>query len=237
MFIEEPRSRTSGDGGKWVCDLARLPRGEQECLVYSFGSHGHYAFERGISDRLQCEIHTFDPFTLGTKPADDNIYTHSWGISLEDRVTAPLPWWKNERKTMKSLATIMRELGHKGRNINILKVDVDGIEFGIFDNEQFWESLDANGIVFDQLLIEIHFEGISADRYTPDFLTADGKKKRLNTGADIDRILRVIVSRGYVLFHKEVNLAANDACEYSFIKLDIACGTVGRATPLNRSEY
>ena len=236
MLIDEPRSRTSGDGGKWVCDVAHIPRGNNQCLVYSFGSHGNYAFERGISERLQCEIHTFDPFTLGTKPLDDNIHTHPWGISLKDHITAPLPWWKNERKTMKSLTSITKELGHEGRVINVLKVDVDGIEFGIFDNDQFWESLDANRVVFNQLLIEIHFEGISADRFTPDFLTADGKKKLLNSGEDVDRILRVITSKGYALFHKEVNLAANDACEYSFIKLDIDCAAFHRPTTSRQGQ-
>jgi hypothetical protein len=224
MYIgETPRTRTSGDGGKWVCDLIHIPKGRDACLVYSFGSHGHYEFEKGFSDEAGCEIHTFDPFTLGTKPPDENMYTHPWGLAIQDYVTPPLPWWHNERKTMRSLVSIVKELGHINRIIDVLKVDVDGVEFGIFDNPLFWDNLHQSGLIFKQLLIEIHFEGISTDRFTPDFLTSDNQKKKLNSGESIDRMLRVITSNGYVMFHKEVNLAANDACEYSFIKLDLEC--------------
>lgn len=223
MYIPEPRARTSGDGGKWVCDVPLIQKGSGSCLVYSFGSHGDYSFEVGVSNALQCEIHTFDPFTLGTKPSNENIHTHPWGLSLYDSITPRLKWWNDEAKSMRSLSSIKVALGHSNRDIDLLKVDVDGVEFGIFDNEEFWDGLRRNGVVFKQLLIEIHFEGISTDRFTPDFLTAAGEKKKRNSGEAIDRMLRSITSHGYVMFHKEVNLAANDACEYSFIKLDIQC--------------
>lgn len=221
-----PPLQTSGDGGKWVCDVSLIPspsRGSEPCLVYSFGSHGHYEFEMGIYERIGCEIHTFDPFTLGVAPPIESIHTHPWGLAMSDYETPPLPWWNNEQKVMRSLESIVNSLGHKHKEIDILKVDIDGVEFGIFDNPKFWAVMRSNEIVFKQLLIEIHFEGISTDRFTPDFLTAHNEKKGLNTGESIDQMLRVITSNGYAMFHKEVNLAANDACEYSFVKLDISC--------------
>jgi Methyltransferase domain len=51
-----------GDGPKWTCDPHRLPK-QPNCLIYSIGSSGDYAFEDGLVKALgtHCEIHVFDP--------------------------------------------------------------------------------------------------------------------------------------------------------------------------------
>jgi hypothetical protein len=223
MHHEKGARQTSGDGGKWVCDVELMPRGHQNCLVYSFGSHGIYSFELGMAAARECEIHTFDPFKLGETPRGHGISAHPWGLAATDYVTSPMPQWGGERKTMRSLPSIYRELGHTGRTIDVLKVDIDGIEFGILDNETFWDDLRRSNIQISQLLLEVHFQGISPDAFTPDFKTSSGHAHRLNTGPELDGLLRVITSQGFAMFHKEVNLAANDACEYGFLKVDITC--------------
>ena len=91
------------DGAKWVCDVDLIvpptitkDPGNQSvadggavvsppCLVYSFGSNGNFAFEKGLLDRQRCEIHIFDfdNFTsfhgMFASAADqDLVHFHNW---------------------------------------------------------------------------------------------------------------------------------------------------------------
>lgn len=217
--------RSGGDGGKWVCNAHEIKK-DPKCLVYSFGSNGDYVFELGVRDTLGCEVHTFDPFNLGyASNLGDNITTHDWGLSPSTYVTEPLKGWKGKKeKEMKSLFTIVKDLGHVNRKIDILKVDIDGIEFGLFDNRTFWRELKESGIVIGQLLIELHFQVITKDTFK--FRNADNKFNTPRSGKEMDLMIRNITSNGWAMFHKEVNLIGqppNDACEFSFMKLDIEC--------------
>mmetsp|Transcript_29028 Transcript_29028/g.27813 ORF Transcript_29028/g.27813 Transcript_29028/m.27813 type:complete len:368 (+) Transcript_29028:176-1279(+) len=224
MDISKTSIKSGGDGGKWVCDAHDI-RKNSNCLVYSFGSNGDYTFDVGVRDTLGCEVHTFDPFNLGyTANLGENITTHDWGLSPTTYITDPLKKWNGKQKEMKSLFTIVKDLGHVGRKIDILKVDIDGIEFGLFDNGTFWQELKKSGIVIGQLLIELHFQIITKDTFR--FRNADNNWNKPRSGKELDLMLRTITSNGWVMFHKEVNLIGsppNDACEFSFLNLNITC--------------
>ena len=119
------------DGPKWTCGAGLL---EPPCLVYSFGSAGRYDFEQSIRKErggAQCEMHIFDcnPKWEGQGPNAlrlVNATYHTYGISGSTR-----------RGVMKNGATvqfmslndIMDALGHTGRKIDILKMDVEGAEY------------------------------------------------------------------------------------------------------------
>eukprot|EP01041_Mallomonas_annulata_P009412 gene9412-19529_t len=218
-----------GDGGKWVCDPPYI---RKNCLVYSFGSNGDYSFELGVHASIGCEIHVFDPFTKGSPPDNmtTNIFVHDWGLSSVDTTTPPLEGWGNTTKELKSLSSIIALLGHTGRAIDILKIDIDGVEFGLLDRPEFWDSLissDGRGghyYQIEQLLIELHFQGIDTETFK--FRDKKRRKVSFRTGPEMDLMLRSITNRGFVMFHKEVNLIGsppNDACEFSFLRLNITC--------------
>ena len=44
---------------KYVCGAQLL--GQQQCVVYSFGSNGEVTFERDMIEKAGCEVHVFDP--------------------------------------------------------------------------------------------------------------------------------------------------------------------------------
>ena len=229
-----------GDGGKWVCDPYLLK--ERKCLVYSFGSNGDFAFEHGLDQRVDgaCEIHIFDPFnTEGgsnvvnnavakVKLAERKMKVHSYGLAAYDYTTPPLSKWKGMVANFKSLQTIARELNHTQRVIDVLKIDIDGGEYGLLDNSTWWDSFDSStaGLRIGQLLLELHFNAISPTTFR--FRDEHNNWVRARTGQEVDGVMRMLYKRGFVLFHKEVNLIGkppNDAAEFALIRLGIPCTT------------
>mmetsp|Transcript_53479 Transcript_53479/g.130654 ORF Transcript_53479/g.130654 Transcript_53479/m.130654 type:complete len:743 (+) Transcript_53479:213-2441(+) len=201
-------------GEKWTCDthkLAALPAGR--CLVYSFGSRTEFDFEERVHELNNgCEIHVFDPFVEDPQPPD-YVFFHAVGLGGADA-----------GKLMK-LSTIVKELGHADRVIDILKVDIEGYEY------------DAYPFFFDngvhkwirQILIEIHMHAkyhptmrdISEDQRWWTLFPAEGL-----VGA-AQGLMDHFTRYGYAMFHKEVNLNIPGAfveggstnAEFSFVKV------------------
>lgn len=240
MFHPEGSLTTSGDGGKWVCDVPKLPK---QCLVYSFGSNGEYSFEFGLLERLgsssskRCEIHSFDPFittdagkNFEAHPFMKLITVHQWGLGLGAYTTPPLLKWENRSVEMKSLYKTIQALQHEQREIDILKIDIDGIEFEVLQNEDFWHEIDQHHIIIHQLLIEVHFQGISGKTFR--FRDEANRKVGSTSSQVVDNFMRFLTRKGFVIFHKEVNLIGvppNDACEFSMLRLNLPCSSDSNA--------
>jgi hypothetical protein len=156
------------------------------------GSKNDFSFEEGVLNdiSMDCEIHTFDP-TVGDKPSNlpkyGNITFHPWGLAAKDE------------GANKTLPTIIKELGHNTREIDIFKIDCDGCEWTSFSK---WFEGD---VVIRQILIELHKGTVTAENNPPPAL----------------QFMNYLQSKGYVIFHKEPNtLGCRGACiEYSLLKL------------------
>jgi len=175
------RVGTEGDGGKMICDPYRLQ--SPDCLVYSVGSNGDFSFEDAIrAYNPKCEIHTFDHTWNGKSPSWLNF--HHIGIGMENK--API----------KTIGTILKELGHLNRRIDIFKIDCDGCEFDIYPN--FY----MEGVDIRQLLIEVHFKE-----------TIHKKAEAMFWG---------MMDNGFVMFAKEPNLpwGCGEAGEFSFLRFN-----------------
>jgi hypothetical protein len=131
-----------------MCDPKRsLPK--ENCVVYSFGSHGHFGFEDDLLLRAPwCEVHTFDPTVRGDvnsvdgQDRDRRIQFHNYGIGGANQVT--------KIGKLKTLSTIISELGHDC--IAAIKMDVESSE---------WSSIAEWGTsspfpCFRQLMLEVH---------------------------------------------------------------------------------
>ena len=122
----ERRIGRGGDGGKWICDPHRIAK-QKECLVYSVGSNNDFSFEEAVLRDIgpHCEIHTFDfgdyaagAERLGTRLHDGvnktAVVYHQFGVGRDDP------------PKFKSLKTIVEELGHVNRTVDIFKIDCEG---------------------------------------------------------------------------------------------------------------
>lgn len=174
------RIGSTGEGGKWVCDPHQL-KSRSNCLVYSAGSNGEYSFEFGMKEAMpHCEIHTFDkdlhPYPNGT------CIFHT--VYLGDGRTFSKTW-----------TTIVNELNHTNRIIDIFKIDIEGDEHGFMPVVFAGSSSSFPR----QILIELHPH---------------------NT-YDMNAVFKLLRSKNYVIFSKEQNLLAGQYYfEYSFLRMN-----------------
>lgn len=114
------------------------------CVVYSFGSRNDFSFESHISRKYECEIHIFDCTVVDV---DENKLPG--GSKYHKICLADAHGMKAVQSTrFKDLSTIMLELKHA--EIDILKFDIEGFEFGVLS------SLSAPSA--HQILVETHIQ-------------------------------------------------------------------------------
>jgi Methyltransferase domain len=161
--FENSIGQTEGDGHKWVCDPHRLAD-KKGCLIYSIGSNGQFEFEVDLQRLLpNCEIHIFDPTDYSQAMSEQGLNGanyHAWG--LEPSYGKPV---KRSRRFKKlkfmSLRKTMDLLGHKGRRIDVLKIDCEGCEWAalkdFFDQD------------IRQILVEVHGVNDMTEQFFNDF--------------------------------------------------------------------
>ncbi|CAF3165686.1 unnamed protein product [Rotaria socialis] len=171
-----------GDGGKWVCDVYRL-RSRDDCLIYSAGSSGDFAFEIEMKKFVpNCEIHTFDKnlYVCPTNVCTFHQVIFGDGIQPDGS---------------KSWTSIIQELKHTNRFIEILKIDIEGGEYAFFPI-----LLNSNkNLLPRQILIEVHPTNVTL----------------------VHAFFERLRSNNYVIFSKENNLYAGPYFfEFAFLKLN-----------------
>ena len=136
-----------------------LPFLNENSIVYCFGAGEDITHDTILSSKLNCQVHIFDPnpraiehvknvidvvegkknpidsnrygggdpnywnMILQNKPNGENIILHEYGLYTKDDILNNVP--------VKSLNTIMNDLGHK--SIDLLKIDVECVECEILD--------------------------------------------------------------------------------------------------------
>ncbi|KAL3773790.1 hypothetical protein HJC23_011928 [Cyclotella cryptica] len=151
-FGNTVRYKALGDGPKFVCGVDFLAKKSKNegCLVYSVGSNNDISFEQAVHSIMGCEIHTFDPYIPKDKFVGNDIVTfHQWGFGEDNSTQGP---------TFKSAATVMKELHHTHRAIDIFKIDCEGCEFAVMP--PLLESISKGIVNVNQLQIEIHRDAV-----------------------------------------------------------------------------
>lgn len=176
--LAEERVANAG-GDQWICDPSRL-RAKQKCLVYSIGSHGQYDFEKGVNEKIspKCEIHSIDmePWANYTDQAPPKY------VSYHAKKIGPAPDMP--------IDALVRDLGHEGREIDILKMDCEGREWETYKS---WVGPDVN---IRQILVKLHGS---------------------NPGKEAHEFFNFFFGMGYVVFHKEL---VAEGSEYALVRLN-----------------
>lgn len=138
-----------------------------QSIIYSGGVGNDISFEHALSERFGCTVHLFDPSPTGiatmSRPENRNPRFQFSPIGLAGssctlRLSPPLcpeegSWFSNtgggsfEARCL-DLATLLKQNQHA--QIDILKMDIEGAEYGVLDN-----ILDAQ-IPVRQILVEFH---------------------------------------------------------------------------------
>ncbi|KAH9512429.1 hypothetical protein Btru_039560 [Bulinus truncatus] len=124
--------------GNWpVCQdeqfVVRMP-----CLIYSFGIANDFSFDDHLG-RMGCKVHSFDPsmnrpdhvrnenvtfYNLGLAPYDTNAWE-----PFKDSYVRNKQIWK-----VRTLKSVMSELNHTNKVIDILKIDIETTEWTVLSN-------------------------------------------------------------------------------------------------------
>ncbi|KAL3869042.1 hypothetical protein ACJMK2_041785 [Sinanodonta woodiana] len=121
------------DGGKEVCDDTKY-RPRSSCLVYSFGIGYRFDFDDDAIQYYGCEMHCFDPSMNDFKyryPGDKAIF-HPIGLGAFDGILNASSKTEKRLWEVRKLNTIKSMLNHTKRDIDILKMDVEGSEYASF---------------------------------------------------------------------------------------------------------
>ncbi|KAK3086827.1 hypothetical protein FSP39_024138 [Pinctada imbricata] len=118
------------DGGWDICNDIKY-RPKSPCLVYSFGINNDFSFDEAMEKVYGCDVYSFDPsMGIGDHRHSKRIQFFRTGIGAydsesgsENRTTKSNKTWK-----LKRLQTIIRELNHENRRIDVLKLDIEGNE-------------------------------------------------------------------------------------------------------------
>ena len=106
---------------------------KEKCLIYSFGVGYDFSFEDQIIEH-GCEVHSFDPSMIFMDHMrGKGVYFHRTGLMDKDSddywpflggfVKEPQIW------RVRTLESIMKDLDHQGRNLTVLKMDIEGSEW------------------------------------------------------------------------------------------------------------
>lgn len=198
-----------GDGGKWLCRPRHLIANKPDCLIYSVGSAANFDFEIALLElNPACQIHVFDPTPSSVKETQrqrdqglipEQVHYHALALLPKDGTM------KMEGQTVqgRSLSSLVRHLGHEGRTLDLLKVDIEGWEWSSLD---FSDPFYADSVM--QFAVEMHL--------SPGVLREQGISPPHQTNA-MKRFGDSLERAGFELFAKEVNPGVTCCYELAFV--------------------
>ncbi|XP_015918887.1 probable methyltransferase-like protein 24 [Parasteatoda tepidariorum] len=136
------------DGDKVIC-LEPGPGLGEDCIVYSFGISNDWSFDESIHDKFGCQVYSFDP-SMGIEDHDHTKDIHFFNMGVgefDGKINVGDQMWN-----MRTLDTIIHQLGHKNRTIDVLKLDIEGAEYVVL------EDILSKGLLnhVNHLCMEIH---------------------------------------------------------------------------------
>ncbi|CAJ1938118.1 unnamed protein product [Cylindrotheca closterium] len=156
------RFNSFGDGPKFICGVDNIANKEYArkqnfdaepslpCLVYSVGSKNEIEFEKAVHHFLGCETHTFDPTLEEEFKGHEYAVFHPWGIGLDGEQHEV----GKHSFISRSLQTIIAQLGHTKRTIDILKIDCEGCEYRAMP--LLFDLIAKKELQINQIQIELH---------------------------------------------------------------------------------
>lgn len=139
---------------------------DEKCLVYSFGVHDSTEWEQKMAKEFGCDVYAFDPTSkFTTEDVAPGVKFHKLGLQGSDvdvSKTHSALYDAIDPSTLRTLGDIRVMLGHTTRQIDVLRLDCEGCEWGVL--KQLACSMDSEMV--DQLMVEMHFQkalGIASD--------------------------------------------------------------------------
>lgn len=187
-----------------------------DSVVYSLGVGDSIDLDLHLIDRFGLTVHAFDPTPyslewLASQQLPENFCFHPWAVAGQDgslrlfrrvnhRHKKSVAMWTAEGNAgddsdfidapAYTLKTILQKLGH--RQIDLLKIDVEGAEYGILEGLAELPRLPA------QLLVEFHhrFPGIGKQRTAQSIAALRALNYRIFTVSQTGREIGFVLQDG-----------------------------------------
>lgn len=187
------------DGGKWLCGAETLVA---PCAIFSLGSYGQIDFEAAMSADTPCDIFTFDCFN---PPAVGTVFPPR--VSFEPTCLGE----DGSNAAFASLSTLERR--HGLVSVAVLKMDVEGAEWDLFDS--FYASAVSDwpasfAELPAQISVETHQHKLGGATHNASF-------------ARWDRAWQGLLDAGYAVVSSEVNPYCPHCAEYLLVRVPRAC--------------
>jgi len=200
-----------GQGNKNLVGMDLLAKEGRKCVVYGMGIAGDPSFELKMAN-LGCETHAFD---CTVDPKAEHVFQkpfifHHWCIG--EKVKEGDKAFGNEylqgrdaqAMQFKTLHETMQELGHT--SINVLKFDIEGFEWGLFENVIF------KGAHIEQISFELH-----TMRANPTFVPQS--VSACKDSVAVSRLFLTLYDLGFRVISREIN-NGDPACA-EFVMLNV----------------
>eukprot|EP01135_Chromosphaera_perkinsii_P006150 Nk52_evm16s418 gene=Nk52_evmTU16s418 len=191
------------------------------CEIHTFD---HTVENPDVPDFVNYHYWGVSPIDQPPQPKPRGFFARLFGIGETHAIDAPVQHVDTEegesdfngtllKGQLYSLPTIQKELGHVGRTVQVLKMDVEGAEFQAFAP---YFRHGGSEMLFDQILLEVHTaDNLNAYQETHKFF------KDITTHGDYGKYGDKYVFLKQALTHKEPNIEAGSSCcvEYAFVKM------------------
>mmetsp|Transcript_8003 Transcript_8003/g.11644 ORF Transcript_8003/g.11644 Transcript_8003/m.11644 type:complete len:357 (+) Transcript_8003:34-1104(+) len=212
------------DASKIVCGMGQLQfLNEKKCVVYSIGGNNKWQFELGILRSTSCQVYTFDctgSKSRFRKPQDDRLSFHHICLGAASQ---PAPGFADNCTQgicgpIMTLQEIQKMLGHN--QIDLLKMDIEGYEWPIFES---WPELSDNeadsiGFVLPmQILVEIHYRTQFSDLFQSN-QTLGHRVVYLKLPEELVRLQAHLLRMGYAVVVRDDNRACQHCTELTLMR-------------------
>lgn len=193
----------------FVNPKAYLKSGERGVL-YGVGVANDISFEARMAT-MGCEAFAFDctsPANMQTVAKSRNVTFRPWCVGKPGDLGSHYVSQSGQKAHFKSLTQIVKELKHD--RIDILKTDIEGYEWNLFENE----ILSPSGQLPMQLMFEVHLEGTNPMAVPPAIVRGRGP-------AAFYDLMDKLLDRGYRVIYRAVNPGDSHACELTLMRFII----------------
>jgi hypothetical protein len=190
------------DTSKIVCGIDNL---RPPCVVYSIGGNNQWEFELDILKKTECTVHTFDctgpksRFKIPTSADRSRLFFHHECLG------------SSPHESFFLIEELAEKHGHS--KIDLLKMDIEGYEFSVFDSLFSPFSLKKNLEVLPmQILVEVHYRTQFAD------LLGNGSEDNWKREINLFDLNSKLLEAGYIVASRDDNSACNHCSELTLLR-------------------
>ena len=212
--LPESMIRRGGSEGMKTMVKAELIFSNHNCTAYAAGVANDYTYELEVAKF--CVVHAFD-CTIDPPSDSENLHFHQVCLGQRSSIHKSQKYGGQRHQNVRedlifmSLNTTMHKLGHT-EGVSIMKFDVEGSEWDLFENEFFQADSFMKNRLPHQLQFELHTQWAKPE-FVPSQIVEGKNKHKVN-----ELFLRLF-DLGYRVISKIISKGDPACAEFSLVRM------------------